>query len=67
VESVVDDYHFDRIPNGAKHELLHVLESNDVVRADVTRQFYERGDSGMVGVLSHLEADEVPFTVIEAF
>lgn len=48
-----------RLPEGAKRELLRVLESNDVVRADVIRQFYERGDSGMVEVLSHLEADEV--------
>jgi hypothetical protein len=55
----MQDQSFQRLPDGAKRELLRVLESNDVVRADVIRQFYERGDSGMVEVLSHLEADEV--------
>ena len=60
------DQSFDPIPDGPKRELLRVLESNDVVRADVIRQFYERGDSGMVEVLSHLEADEVlRYRVIE--
>lgn len=53
------DQSFERIPLGATRALLRVLESTDVVRADVIRQFHERGDSGMVEVLSHLEADEV--------
>jgi hypothetical protein len=28
------------------------------VRADVVRQFHERGENGMVDVLSELEADD---------
>jgi hypothetical protein len=56
----------DRIPHGAKHELLRPLESDDAVRADVIRQFHRRGDAGMVEVLSHREADELPrFRIIE--
>jgi hypothetical protein len=29
------------------------------VRADVIRQFHERGDTGMVEVLTELEADDL--------
>jgi hypothetical protein len=59
VEPPLRDQSLERLPNGGKRELLRVLESNDVVRADVIRQFYQRGDTGMVEVLSHLEADDV--------
>ncbi len=41
------------------HDLLKVLSSPSNVRADVVRQFYERGDEGMVEVLCDLEADEL--------
>jgi hypothetical protein len=47
------------LPPGARADLLRVLTSPSNVRADVIRQFYERGDDGMVGVLSDLEADEL--------
>jgi hypothetical protein len=43
------------------------LTSPSNVRADVIRQFYERGDDGMVEVLSYLEADDlIRLQVIEA-
>ena len=38
---------------------LRVLEADSLVRADVVRQFYERGDHSMVEVLPELEADPV--------
>lgn len=45
---------------------MRVLTSPSNVRADVIRQFYERGDDGMVEVLADLEADElVRLQVIE--
>lgn len=47
-----------RLPLGARRDLLRVLESDSRVRADVVRQFHERGDEGMVEVLTDLEADE---------
>lgn len=43
----------------ARRDLLRVLTSPSNVRADVIRQFHERGDAGMVEVLSDLEADEL--------
>lgn len=56
-----------RLPAGARADLLRVLESPSDVRADVIRQFHERGDAGMVEVLSDLEADElIRLQVIEA-
>jgi hypothetical protein len=48
-----------RLPVGARRDLLRVLTSPSDVRADVIRQFHERGDDGMVEVLSDLEADEL--------
>ena len=47
-----------RLPTGARQELLMVLESDSRVCADVIRQFHERGDIRMVEVLSDLEVDE---------
>jgi hypothetical protein len=44
---------------GAQQDLLRVLTSPSHVRADVIRQFHERGEDGMVDVLSDLEADEL--------
>ena len=35
-----------------------MLTSESAVRADVIRQFHERGDDSMVAVLTELEADE---------
>ena len=56
-----------RLPAGARADLLRVLESPSNVRADVIRQFHERGDEGMVEVLSDLEGDEmVRLQVVEA-
>jgi hypothetical protein len=43
----------------SRGELLRVLTSPSNVRANVIRQFYERGDEGMVEILSDLEADEL--------
>lgn len=51
--------HLGRIPPGARDDLLRVLTSPSNVRADVVRQFHERGDEGMVEVLTDLEADEM--------
>lgn len=48
-----------RLPPGARRDLLRVLESPSNVRADVIRQFYERGDEGMVEILTDLESDEL--------
>jgi len=48
-----------KLPRGARADLLRVLESPSNVRADVIRQFYERGEGGMVEVLTELEADAV--------
>ena len=42
-----------------RHDLLRVLSSPSRVRADVIRQFHERGDDSMVEVLTDLEADEL--------
>jgi hypothetical protein len=50
---------FRRLPSGARRELLRVLSSPSNVRADVIRQFHERGDERMVEVLSELEADDL--------
>jgi hypothetical protein len=46
-------------PAGARRDLLRILSSPSRVRADVIRQFHERGDDGMVEVLAELEADEL--------
>jgi hypothetical protein len=46
-------------PLGARADLLRVLTSPSNVRADVIRQFHERGAAGMVEVLADLEADEL--------
>ena len=55
------------MPAGARADLLRVLTSPSNVRADAIRQFYERGEDGMVDVLSDLEADELlRLQVIEA-
>lgn len=56
-----------RLPPGARRDLLRVLASPSNVRADVIRQFHERGDDGMVDVLTEIEADElVRHEVIDA-
>ena len=47
------------LPIGVRADLLRVLKSPSNVRADVTRQFHERGEDGMVEVLTELEADEL--------
>ncbi|MGH2966207.1 MAG: hypothetical protein ACRDMH_12635 [Solirubrobacterales bacterium] len=50
---------FRDLPAGARAELLRVLTSPSRVRADVIRQFHERGDDGMVDVMTALEADDL--------
>jgi hypothetical protein len=50
---------FAALPPGARRDLLRVLTSDSRVRADVIRQFHERGDAGMVEVLAELEADDL--------
>jgi hypothetical protein len=49
-----------RVPPAARADLLRLLESDDRVRADVIRQFYERpGGQAMAEVLMDLEQDEI--------
>jgi hypothetical protein len=56
----VDPPHLLRgLPAGARRDLLRVLTSPSNVRADVVRQFHERGDEGKVEILAELEADEL--------
>ncbi len=58
---------FDGLSVGARSDLLRVLQSSARVRADVIRQFYERGANQMVEVLSELEGDELlRLRVVEA-
>jgi hypothetical protein len=47
-----------RLPSGARAELLLVLTSPDHVRADVIRQFHERGATDMVELLILCEEDD---------
>jgi hypothetical protein len=47
-----------KVPPGARRDLPRVLSSPSNVRADVIRQFHERGDDEMVEVLGDLERDE---------
>ena len=54
------------LPDGARADLLRFLMSPSNVRADVIRQFHERGEEGMVEVLTELEGDELArFAVIQ--
>jgi hypothetical protein len=48
-----------RLSPGARADLLRVLTSPSNVRADVVRQFHERGKDLMVETLAELEADEL--------
>jgi len=50
---------FGELPSEARRDLLLVLTSPSHVRADVIRQFHERGKGNMVEVLMELEADEL--------
>jgi len=43
---------------GGRRDLLRVLTAPDHVRADVIRQFHERGDEDMVDLLVLLEEQE---------
>ena len=47
------------LPPGARRDLLRVLMSPSNVRADVIRQFHDRGEEGMVEMLTELEADDL--------
>lgn len=54
-----DDRPFRRLTPPACADLLRLLASPSDVRADVIRQFHERGEQGMVEVLSELEAEDL--------
>jgi hypothetical protein len=58
----------DRLPIGARQELLRVLASPSDVRADLVRQMYERpATRDLAEVLTDLEAaPDVRLQVIEA-
>jgi hypothetical protein len=49
---------FAKLSPAARRDLLRVLTSDSRVRADVIRQFHERGDAALVDVLIELEADD---------
>jgi hypothetical protein len=49
---------FGRLPRGTRADLLRVLTSPSNVRADVIRQFHERGAELMVEVQTQLETDD---------
>jgi hypothetical protein len=50
---------FGQLSPGATLDLLRVLAAPSNVRADVIRQFHERGEEGMVEILAELEADDL--------
>ena len=47
------------LPTGVRRDLLRVLTSPSNVRADVIRQFHDRGAELMVEVLTQLETDDL--------
>jgi HEAT repeat protein len=47
------------LPDGARRDLLRLLESPSRVRADAIRQLHERGEAELVDALAELEADEL--------
>jgi hypothetical protein len=50
---------FRQLLSSARNDLLRVLTPPSRVRADVIRQFHERGNDGIVAVLTELGADEL--------
>jgi hypothetical protein len=50
---------FADLPLPARRDLFHVLTADARARADVIRQFHERGDDGMVDVHTELESDDL--------
>jgi hypothetical protein len=48
-----------KLTKSVRRELLRVLTAESDVRADIVRQFHERGDDDLVEVLAGLEADDV--------
>lgn len=42
-----------------RRDLLQVLTAEPADRADLVRQFHERGDDDLVGMLNDLEKDDV--------
>jgi hypothetical protein len=48
-----------RLTKAVRRDLLRVLTAEPDVRADVVRQFHERGDEDLVELLTELEADDV--------
>jgi hypothetical protein len=52
-------HYFARLPSAARCDLLRVLTSPSNVRADVIRQFHERGHEGMMKALVEVEANDL--------
>ena len=48
-----------KLTKSVRRELLRVLTAESDLRADIVRQFHERGDDDLVEVLAELEADDV--------
>jgi HEAT repeat protein len=48
-----------RLPEAVRSDLVRILAADSRVRADVIRQFHDRGDDSFVEVLIELEADEL--------
>ncbi len=48
-----------KLTKSVRRDLLRVLTAESDVRADVVRQFHERGDDDLVDVLTDLEEDDV--------
>jgi hypothetical protein len=47
------------LSDAVRGDLLRVLSADSRARADLVRQFYERGDDDFVETLTELEADEL--------
>lgn len=48
-----------KLTKSVRRDLLRVLTAESDVRADVVRQFHERGDDDLVDLLTEVEADDV--------
>jgi hypothetical protein len=48
-----------KLTKSIRRELLRVLTAESDARADIVRQFHERGDDDLVEVLTDLESDDV--------
>ena len=48
-----------KLTKSVRRDLLRVLTAESDVRADIVRQFHERGDDDLVEVLTDLEENDV--------